>query len=287
MLQTIKNYVYGTGISPINTIIGGVASTISTKSALATKLGVPEYRIRRFEIVGSDVHANINGIYNITTGFTFKNDLTITKFIDSDGICKSTFTSTFEGASNLTELKMKGITTLVANFIFNTPNLNTVEFGVLTRIESNGGSNSAAIYPTDNVTSLGNSAFINNKHTTIDLSSMTSIVNSSPIRGSTLATSLLMPNVTSIASSVQFFQNLTSCNYINLKKLKTYGIYASGASEFNLGFQNLKMGCTIDVNVSMLTANSGSPHEAFVWVKNNRGAIVKFYDDDGNYVSTL
>lgn len=272
----------------INTIIGGVAASISSKTLLASKLGIKQSEIRRFEIIGSDVHANIRSNYILANGFAFQNDLTITKFIDLEGKCTSTFTSIFQGCTNLIELRMKSLTALVGNFIQSTPNLVEVEFGVLKSIETVAAQNTSAVFPTNMVNSIGNSALVNNKFTLIDLTSMTSIPNSSPITGATLATQVLMPNVVSITSSVQFFQNLTSCNYINLKKLKTYGIHASGGvSAFNLGFQNLKLNCTIEVNIAMATANSGSPHAAFLWVKNNRNAIVKFFDDNGNYVSTL
>ena len=69
---------------PINTIIGGVAASISTKSLLASKLGIAESEIIRFQIVGSDVQANIKSDYYLPDN-VFYNNSDIKSFSDFDG----------------------------------------------------------------------------------------------------------------------------------------------------------------------------------------------------------
>lgn len=83
------------------------------------------------------------------------------------------------------------------------------------------------------------------------------------------------------------FEGLTSLELLDMKKLKVYGLPAGQNSATNSGFANLKTGCVININIALATANSGSVNTAFLYAKNTRGAIVNFYDDNGNYVSTL
>jgi hypothetical protein len=52
-----------------NTYIGGVASTINTRSALAAKLGINTGDIPYFEVVGNNVKANITKNYNTPQHF--------------------------------------------------------------------------------------------------------------------------------------------------------------------------------------------------------------------------
>ena len=68
-----------------NTFIGGVASTISTKAALATKLAIAEISISYFGIVGSDIEAGILSNYDIPD-FAFNGDLSITHYEDPTGM---------------------------------------------------------------------------------------------------------------------------------------------------------------------------------------------------------
>lgn len=52
-------------------------------------------------------------------------------------------------------------------------------------------------------------------------------------------------------------------------------------------FDNLKTGCKIEANIFLATANAGAVDAGLDYAKTTRGAIVDFYDDAGNYVSTL
>ena len=73
-------------IQPPNTFIGGVSATISTASALATKLGISVGAISNFTIDGSDIKCKITGSYANTFGF-YDNELTY--YDDKDGLCTS------------------------------------------------------------------------------------------------------------------------------------------------------------------------------------------------------
>lgn len=97
-------------------------------------------------------------------------------------------------------------------------------------------------------------------------------------------TELILPELTTTSSDNQsIFRNLTSCNLISMRKLT----YLGTVDLHNNTFISLKLNCTIEVNIALSTVNAGAPHAALTWVKANRAAIVKFYDDNGNYVSTL
>lgn len=92
-----------------------------------------------------------------------------------------------------------------------------------------------------------------------------------------------LPNLVSVSSSNTTFRQMTATLEINMPKLKVLG----SPAVHNDCFLLLKTGCIIRVHEDLATANAGAPHAALVWVKANRSAIVEFYDDNGDYVSTL
>lgn len=67
-MNQIAWQIFGGSKSKANTFIGGVASTITTAGALATKLGIASNRITNFKIVGSDIECSISGSY-VLNGF--------------------------------------------------------------------------------------------------------------------------------------------------------------------------------------------------------------------------
>lgn len=229
---------------PINTIIGGVAGSISTKAALATKLGISESIITRFQIVGSDVHAHITSIYPLPVA-VFKNNLTITSYLDIGG---KVFVSNGEAFRDST----------VNNVLF--PRLETVQNGF---------------------------DFAYTQIVNLELPSLVTSAAAQWLRNNVAMKTCRLPNATTLIPE-QLFSNNTSLELISYKKLKNYGNPAMVTNSGNIsGFLNLKTGCKIETNVFMKTANSGAPHNAFVYAKNTRGAIVDFYNDDGSYHSTL
>lgn len=75
-------------IQPPNTFIGGVSATISTASALATKLGISVGRIENFTIEGSDIKCKITGGNYVISQFDqfFDTSGIITYYRDLDGL---------------------------------------------------------------------------------------------------------------------------------------------------------------------------------------------------------
>jgi hypothetical protein len=95
-----------------NTFIGGVASTIPDSATLATKLGIPESKIKSFEVVGNDIKAAINTTYSMPYRCWY-NDVNITCFDDSKGKCTTwnnqTFSYIFRNATNLKGINFPGL----------------------------------------------------------------------------------------------------------------------------------------------------------------------------------
>jgi len=76
-----QNFAKSASVPTFNTEIGGVSATISSASALATKLGISVGAISNFTIVGSDIKCKITGSYGIpssafyTTASTYYRDI--------------------------------------------------------------------------------------------------------------------------------------------------------------------------------------------------------------------
>lgn len=84
-MNLVQRQIFGnkTAIS-YNTEIGGVSATISTASALATKLGISVGRIENFTIVGSDISCTISGQYSMPND-TWNANTSITSYRDING----------------------------------------------------------------------------------------------------------------------------------------------------------------------------------------------------------
>lgn len=232
-----------------NTIIGGIGGTINTKALLATKLGISESIIRGFKVVGSDVHCKI------TTSFTsnveaFRDDYTLLFYNDLDGKLTVLGTGTFRN-TGLESLNLPGTTSF----------------------------------------SSGYEISYNQYLKYLTLPNLT-VVYSQSLRNNTGLLELHAPNLESIGNIVtggqnNFFDSYSSCNLISMRKLKVYGHPSNGTTGTLSGFTGLKTNCTIEVHEDLATANAGAPNQSLIWAKTNRSAIVKFYDNSGNYVSTL
>ena len=113
---------------------------------------------------------------------------------------------------------------------------------------------------------------------------------SQTIRRNAAAKIIKLPNLEKVSEGSTIsneFEGLTSLELLDMKKLKIYGTPSNQNGATISGFANLKTGCVINVNIAIATANNGSVNTAFLYAKNSRAAIVNFYDDNGNYVSTL
>jgi len=89
-----QNFAKSASAPTYNTYIGGVSATISTASALATKLGISVGAISNFTIVGSDIKCKITGSYSNLNGFAF-NQTPCTYYRDTDYLVTSVFGSCF------------------------------------------------------------------------------------------------------------------------------------------------------------------------------------------------
>jgi hypothetical protein len=113
-MNQIAWQIFGGLKSKANTFIGGVASTITTSGALATKLGIASNRITNFKIVGSDIECSISGSY-VLQGFY--QDTNITSYIDIDGLVTDLADNVFRETTKIKELNFKGIVTLNGKFV--------------------------------------------------------------------------------------------------------------------------------------------------------------------------
>lgn len=324
------------GSTKPNTIIGGVGSVITTKSALATKLGISESIIRGFEVVGNDVHCRITSDYSIGIN-TFNSDGNITSYLDFDGKCIEVGQTAFSGSTIIDAVFPNAVLGNSAfgsvssikclsneNFGYqydcykteigretfrrtkikhlNIPNLTTISIGLIrnnTDLISVLGANVTSIdayafyyctnlanFDLENVTTISERAFTGcTSMLFFDLPSLTSL-GSGVFYNCSSCEYINMPMLENISNSgrTELFRGLSSCNLISMKKLKTLGDPSTSDSST---FQALKTGCTIEVNEFMATSNAGNADATLQWAKDNRSAIVEFYDDDGNYVSTL
>lgn len=70
---------------------------------------------------------------------------------------------------------------------------------------------------------------------------------------------------------------------LNIKKCKSFGTVGVGGR----GITAPKAGMIFNVNVALLTSNAGAVNADMLYYKTNYGCVINFYDDSGNYVSTL
>lgn len=326
MLQTVKNYVYGSGTFPINTIIGGIGATITSRSALSAKIGVSVNLIRRFEINGNDVYCNISSGYNIGTD-AFNGDTNVTFYYDLDEKCLSTGLRGFQGASNLANVYLPNAIVQTSGFrscnnlkndnyggifeyyktIFGSvgflgvkiptvkiPNVSainnqTFQGAVINTLIWSGyhiGQDAFRAAKVDNidvsnVTYIGSLAFYQaTLPNTMVFSSLIEITTIQIFRNSTVK-NLEFPNLTTISAKQLVFA--TGLQSIKMRKLKTIANPSLGEQLFDVG-----LNCLIEVHIDLFTANAGAPHQSLLDAKAwPRYAIVNFYDDNGNYVSTL
>jgi len=314
-----KKHIYGRRPLPPNTFIGGVGGSLSTKNLLATKLGIAPTRIKSFRIVNDEVQAHIQDSYTIRNGCFYAT--TITHYIDSDGLVLGIENGAFANTP-IIRAEFKNALTFSANFndvvekrgVFN--NCVMLKHINLKSLQNLGNADVVAyhfrnVYPDlilmDNIktpTAYG-LGFSNFTFSLLNLESTRNHMfeNCKPQNFETFKNlefnigafraskfyEIKLNNVTSISTKTGIFQGMTITTLIELKKLKTFGDPASigGTIDFNYAFGSLKTGCRIRVNIALATTNSGIPDASLSWAKANRNAIVEFYDDNGNYISTL
>lgn len=106
-MNLVNPYIFTPALT-YNTFIGGVASTIGTASALATKLAIDVSRITNFSIVGSDIKCKITGSYVIPAS-CFDGDINIAHYKDLDGLVTDLENNAFRATKKIQYLEFKGI----------------------------------------------------------------------------------------------------------------------------------------------------------------------------------
>lgn len=317
----INPYIHSKKQQP-NTFIGGISGVVNTPALLADKLtNISTNDILAFKIEGADISFLVEKDYELRAdsftgiGVTFYND---------SGRCKRLNTNCL--ANNpIVWAKFPGVTTIDGGFNSNVMGvfrnctlLNSLEFGSLTTVTQSQDAvrhfgNTPAltqVIDTSIMTTIGAHAFResslefngfitstvttqfaasnnnpNNEvyHRTVPVTLQLRAFSQSPFK------QIILNEVETISDKRGMFYNMPRAELIDMKKLKVFGNPSGGddPGSFNNSFGNIKTGCVINVHLDLLTANSGNPDAALVWVKNNRSAVVNFYDDDGNYVSTL
>lgn len=125
-----QNFAHKASIGT-NTEIGGVALTISTPALLATKLGISVGAISNFSIVGSDIKCKITGSYSIPIQ-AFEYDANITYYLDNDNLVTQLNSKAFYYASNFSNFKLEGVTSISGDRIFEEANLSIANLPNLT-----------------------------------------------------------------------------------------------------------------------------------------------------------
>lgn len=230
-----------------NTFIGGIGGTVTSASALASVLSISSSLISDFNIVNG-VDIECGISGNYNlTSPSFRDDMNLKYYVDAAGRMKE--------LQNATCLRNTGST----NF----------QLWGLTHITHSG--------------ALGYNDFLTELF-------LPSLIHMAPqgVRRNTAATHITIPVLEQINGNISnCFEGLLACEELDIRKLKVYGSDPTVSGSTVSGFGSLKTNCIIKVHQDLATANSGAPHGALVWVKANRSAIVEFYDDAGNYVSTL
>jgi len=163
-MNLVNPYIFAPTVDlSTNTYIGGVASTIGTASALATRLAIDVSRITAFEIVGSDIKCKITGSYVIPTS-CFYNDSNITYYTDSDGLITDLQNYAFNRTSKIKYLEFKGVINSNGSWLLE--NSSVIEFSLpnatsILNIPFNLASNLVAVY-IPRCTNLGGSSANNN-----------------------------------------------------------------------------------------------------------------------------
>lgn len=338
MTMNTKKHIYGRRPVPPNTFIGGVAGSLSTKSLLATKLGIAPTRIKSFRIVNDEVQAYIQGNYNLGASL-FGNyaepssaNLNITHYFDNDNLVKAIGTYCFANCVNFSDFKFLGLNRLDNRVFFNTgvvhADLHTLQASTLG--EPHGWFQNCSKLKTANLGNFTSTNFLNCFNNCIDLESVVMksesygvdtlanvgiidfenefvrILSNYSMRQNSRFQRIVFSNCIQMGESVLYKNSNTEGQYSWLKEFIAPRVASISHSAFrnNAGlnlvdirackalgsgvFLNaLKLGTILKVHIVLATSNDGSPDVNLTYAKNNRGAVVEFYDDNGNYVSTL
>lgn len=275
MINPTTWYNLGTNQKP-NLLIGGVSSTINTKEILASTLGVSVSVISKFKIVGSNLECFINR-KDVEISFSasaFSNNSQLTYFKDLSGcfskVNKGYF---FNSCTELLEVSLPNATYVNSYFVQNCINLVTLD---LPKVSNNGaalcnGDTSLISLNAPNITYF-EGCFINCNSIPNYYNDKVTLIYNNNFESNTSMNYCDLPNLTTINFNSNW-KNCTSIELINIPKCNKLG----DSPSTNTGqFTNIKTGCVINVNISLQTANAGSPDADLQYAISSRGAIVNY-----------
>lgn len=216
--------------------------------------------ITSFNAIECFKNTNISGVMilnaSVLNGYQFFYNTKLTEFDAPNLVTGGTFT--VAGITTLEEAYVPLLTNGISFFQGNI-NLEKITLGAMTNVPNSfaqGCTTLNEIIGMDSFLTIGNSSFTGNK-----------------------IPEFIANNVTSCGNTA--FQSATM-NLIEMKKCKSLGSL-SNENIFNL----VNSGFTIRVNIDLRTIDGGDAHLSLINAKNLKSATVEFYDDAGNYVSTL
>ena len=110
-------YFYESGKVRVNTYIGGIGASTSTKELLATKLGIASSRISNFSIINNNVQCRISGSYILQSSSSL-DDTNITYYLDKGGLISNLTQYEFRRAINFNgELILDGVSSLTDPYL--------------------------------------------------------------------------------------------------------------------------------------------------------------------------
>ena len=125
----------------------------------------------------------------------------------------------------------------------------------------------------------------NTKIKTLVLPEITTFVGSADIQNNSLLEKLILPKATTMISARSSVGN-PLMSFIDIKKVKLINGTPGYTGYFNTT-ATVAVGCVVNANIFMATCNGGLPDGDLLHIYNTRSGIINFYDDAGNYVSTL
>jgi hypothetical protein len=304
-----------------NTFIGGVSSTINTPALLATKLAISVSRIRAFRVVGADIEFAVTG-GNYIIGSAFEENTNMTYFDDRYGLVLTITDRAFKGSLNVASIKLPGLTAITGSnddaagafwdcqkltellipnvttitgfntfrntFLLTTLNIEKLVSMTTVRMFKFSGLTSLNL---PLLTTMQQEAFENNSMTSINIPKFTTSI-TARVFTQLKVTHLYLPSLVNVPNKQSYFKNMPNIALIDAKKLKVFGNPADNGGGVNnlaffIAFINSKPNLTINVHIDLATANAGTADVGLIWAKDNINATVNFYDDNGNYVSTL
>lgn len=246
-----NNYIFGKTYGTPNTFIGGVASIITTKNILATRLGISVANIPYFNIIGANIEAEINTNYTIQANkFSNTNSPGLTYYNDAGGRCLSHEPGAFISNSTLVSINFPEVTTMINSFNNCVNLVGNLVFPKLISIAD---------------------AFRSTKMTSFSAPLLTTI-SAAGFSSCAECLSYNMPELLICGGSFVFEAN-NKVTSIFMPKVTRIG---NSNTQENSVLGGIKTGCQITVPIAMQTINAGAVEPDLLTAINSRGAIVTY-----------